>query len=309
MGRQLPVEKVIELIDNRDIRGLSKGISIIETGGKDRDTLLSYTHSRNTHSAPCFGFTGPAGAGKSTLINCVIRKIRAQEKSVGVIAVDPTSPYTGGAVLGDRARMFEHSTDPEVFIRSLSTRDAMGGICEAAKHALHLFRAFDFDVILIETIGVGQDEVDISKYADLTAVVFAPGFGDIMQASKAGIMEIADIFVVNKADRPGASELQGYLYNTLDFMPEDKRPNIIKTVADQDEGVDRLLAELSDLAANPRRSLKEKQRQRIADEIRSFALTKINRSINRHIDKLVESVLTDSMTAQEASEILLKQVL
>ncbi|WP_028315014.1 methylmalonyl Co-A mutase-associated GTPase MeaB [Desulfatibacillum aliphaticivorans] len=308
MPRRLPVEKVIELIEKRDVRGLSKGVSMIEDGGEDRNTLLKHAKSRISSPALSIGFTGPGGVGKSTLINSVIKKLREFDKHVGVIAVDPTSPYTGGAVLGDRIRMFEHSNDDKVFIRSLSTQDAMGGICEAAKHALNLYKAFDFDVILLETIGVGQDEVDVSIYADITLVVFAPGFGDIMQACKAGIMEIADIFVVNKADRPGADALQEYLHNILQFSNGNHRPEIVKTVAESGEGIDQLIAALSRLAKFPRQSPEEKQRRRVSDEIRSFALAEVNRFINSRLNEMAEPVINGDLSSQEASEILLKQL-
>ena len=189
------------------------------------------------------GITGPPGAGKSTLVDALVRAIRRDGKTVGVLAVDPTSRVSGGAILGDRIRMQDHHRDADVFIRSLATRGASGGLAHATADLALLLNAAGKDYVLIETVGVGQDEVAVANVADITVLVLVPGMGDDVQAIKAGIMEIADIFVINKADHPGADrveqEIQGVL--TLGTRPDGWIPPIIKTIATESAGVDQLL--------------------------------------------------------------------
>jgi GTPase len=185
------------------------------------------------------GITGAPGAGKSTLCDEFILALRAEGKTVGVIAVDPTSPYTGGAILGDRIRMQRHHADPGVFIRSMATRGWLGGLAASTTEMTMLLDAAGRDVVLVETVGVGQDEVEIARLADVTVLVLMPGMGDDVQAIKAGIMEIADVFVINKADLPGAEkldrELKGYL--SLAHRPDGWTPKIVHTVASEGKGI------------------------------------------------------------------------
>ena len=185
------------------------------------------------------GVTGAPGAGKSTLCDQIIATLRAEGKTVGVIAVDPTSPYTGGAILGDRIRMQQHHADPGVFIRSMATRGWLGGLASATTEMTMLLDAAGFDVVLVETVGVGQDEVEIARLADVTLVVLVPGMGDDVQAIKAGIMEIADVFVINKADLPGAEKLERELksYLTLSHRADGWSPKIVQTVANEGKGI------------------------------------------------------------------------
>ena len=190
------------------------------------------------------GVTGSPGAGKSTLCDQLTRVLRGEGKTVGVIAVDPTSPYTGGAILGDRIRMQQHHSDPGVFIRSMATRGWLGGLAAATTEMTMLLDAAGFDAVIVETVGVGQDEVEIARLADVTLVVMVPGMGDDVQAIKAGIMEIADVFVINKSDQPGTEKLERELtsYLTLSHRPDGWSPKIVRTVASDGKGIEDLLA-------------------------------------------------------------------
>jgi GTPase len=195
-------------------------------------------------SAYTVGVTGPPGAGKSTLTGRLVGALRARDDRVAVLAIDPTSPYSGGAILGDRVRMLDHSHDPGVFIRSMATRGHLGGLAFAAPEAVRVLDAVGFPWILLETVGVGQAELDVSRTADTTVVVLNPGWGDDVQTAKAGLLEIADIFVINKADRPGADEARADLESMLDagsWPGADWRPPILETVASCGNGVEALL--------------------------------------------------------------------
>ena len=204
-----------------------------------------------TGRARIVGITGPPGAGKSTLVQRLAQALRKEGKTVGIVAVDPSSPFTGGAILGDRIRMAEIYTDPGVFIRSMATRGSLGGLARATSDAVDVLDAAGFDVVLIETVGVGQDEVDVVRAADTIAVVLMPGLGDDIQAIKAGILEIADVFVVNKADREGAERAAAELAMMLDLSSVERawRPPIVRTVAPRNEGVAETLAALDAHAA------------------------------------------------------------
>src|SRR5206468_104428 len=192
------------------------------------------------------GLTGSPGSGKSTLVDQLAREYRKQDKTVGIVAVDPTSPYTGGAILGDRIRMQAHHADPGIFIRSMATRGALGGLARATADVATVLDASGKDVVLIETVGVGQDEIDIVRLADITIVILVPGMGDDVQSIKAGIMEIADIFVINKSDREGAERVEREIraLQTLATRQDGWTPPIIKTVASDGTGVQDLEAAL-----------------------------------------------------------------
>ena len=225
-------------------RDIGRALSAVERDGGAPD-LLRALYER-TGRARIVGVTGPPGAGKSTLVQRLAQAYRAADRRVGVVAVDPSSPFTGGAILGDRIRMSEVFTDPGVFIRSMATRGALGGLARATGDAVDVLDAAGFDPVLVETVGVGQDEVDVVKTADTTVVVLVPGLGDDIQAIKAGILEIADVFVVNKADREGADRAAAEIAAMLDFTPNREwRPPVLRTVAPRAEGVGDVVAAIA----------------------------------------------------------------
>src|SRR5579864_9435943 len=229
-------------ITGGDVRALARAATAIENHAPDASELL---HELAPHAgrATIVGVTGPPGAGKSTLVDALARAIRREGKTVGIIAVDPSSRVTGGAILGDRIRMQAHHGDPGVFIRSMATRGASGGVARATADLAFLLDTAGRDFVIIETVGVGQDEVEIAGVADVTVLVLVPGMGDDVQAIKAGIMEIADIFVINKADHPGAerveSEIEGVL--SLSHRADGWTPPIVHTVATEEKGTAELL--------------------------------------------------------------------
>ena len=227
-----------EKILRGDIRALARVASWIEERRPEAETLLRELFPR-TGRAMILGVTGAPGAGKSTLCDQIVRALRDEGKSVAVIAVDPSSPYTGGAILGDRIRMQQHHADEGVFIRSMATRGWLGGLARATTEMTMLFDAAGRDVVIVETVGVGQDEVEIARLAGVTMVVLVPGMGDDVQAIKAGIIEIADVFVINKSDLPGAEKLERELNNYLGLShrPDGWTPKIVHTIAAEGKGI------------------------------------------------------------------------
>lgn len=223
-----------------DRAALARLLSAVERGGTDARAVSEITHALGG-TATTVGITGAPGAGKSTLTSALVREMRGSEVSVGVLAIDPSSPFTGGAILGDRVRMDEHALDHEVFIRSMATRGHLGGLSVAVPDAARVLDAVGMDWVVIETVGVGQVEVEIAGEADTTVVVVNPGWGDTVQANKAGLMEIADIFVVNKADRAGIDETVSDLERMLSLRNASTwRPPVVRTIATEGRGANEL---------------------------------------------------------------------
>jgi len=271
----MDVTQWVERVTGGDIRLLSRALSEIENRGPLADSLLAalFPHSGQAWT---IGVTGAPGAGKSTVVTALAAHFREQDKRVAILAVDPTSPFTGGSILGDRIRMQIHDADPDVYIRSMATRGSLGGLAPAAADLIIALDAARFDVILIETVGVGQAEVDVVRLASTVALLLTPSTGDDVQAMKAGIMEIADAFVINKADLPGADRLETELRAMLSLKTdhEEDRPPIIRTVATTSDGIEELGNALRPIKRDNNRSadywkrrLSEIIRERLMDEI------------------------------------------
>jgi LAO/AO transport system kinase len=274
------VTETAERIIARDTRAVARAATWIENRRPEAEALLRELFP-HTGRALVLGVTGAPGAGKSTLCDRFAAELRSQGKTVAILAVDPTSPYSGGALLGDRIRMQRHHDDPGVFIRSMATRGWLGGLARATTEVAMLLDAAGFDVVIVETVGVGQDEVEIARLADVTLVVLTPGMGDDVQTIKAGIMEIADVFVINKADLPGAEKLERELAAslTLAHRPDGWIPTIVPAVASEGIGVREVLAAAEEYRArgrDPARAvhiwagrLREMLRDRLLDRVPS----------------------------------------
>jgi GTPase len=276
------IEDLVRRIRGGEIRALSRAISSVEDHRPESIALLKalFPHSGN---ALLLGMTGAPGAGKSTLVDQVARVFRKQGKTVGIVAVDPTSPYSGGAILGDRIRMQSHHADAGIYIRSMATRGSLGGLASTTADVATVLDASGRDIVMIETVGVGQDEVDIVRLADVTIVVLVPGMGDDVQTIKAGIMEIADIFVINKADRDGAERVEREIraMQTLAVRKDNWTPPIIKTVASNGTGVEDLVRaieqyrEYQDQSGRVRERRIENWRDRIAEMLRDALFQRV----------------------------------
>ena len=276
------IQELVRRIRAGEVRALSRAISTVEDRTKESTELLKalFPYSGN---ALLLGLTGSPGAGKSTLVDQVAREYRKQGKTIGVVAVDPTSPFSGGAILGDRIRMQSHHADPGIYIRSMATRGSLGGLASTTADVATVLDASGRDLVMIETVGVGQAEVDIVRLADVTIVVLVPGMGDDVQTIKAGIMEIADIFVINKSDRDGAERVEREVraMQSLAMRNDGWTPPIVKTVASEGAGITELLAAIEKYREHLQQSGRaqarriENWRQRIAEMLRDALFQRV----------------------------------
>lgn len=286
-----------ERLLNGDKRALARGISLVEDDDPAGWDLVKAVYPK-TGNAAVVGFTGPPGAGKSTLIGALIRVQRAAERQVAVLSIDPSSPFRGGALLGDRIRLTEHFLDPGVFIRSMATRGALGGLAEASLQAALLMDAAGKDDVFLETVGVGQAEVDVIDHADSVVLVLIPGSGDSIQALKAGVMEIPDIIVVNKSDHPLADTMVREIRGVLALAPQEGwRVPILKTEAGRGEGVEVLAEKLREHRAyvEAEGTLSERRRRNLMAEVLGIATMRLRRALEASVeaDAEVQALLDD----------------
>jgi len=249
-----------------DPRAIGRAISLVENGAESADAILSSLDEDLISKATILGITGPPGAGKSTLTNGIISQLRQDRKRIGIIAIDPSSPISGGAILGDRIRMMQHATDPDVVVRSMATRGRLGGLCATAGAAVRIMASCGCSTIIIETVGVGQSEMDIIRLADITLLVLAPGLGDDIQAMKAGLLEVADLLVVNKADCKGADILAMDLEAVARRGRSGPTTRVSMTVATESKGIAELLDLLDTVDSEHRNSGERLKRRRWAHD-------------------------------------------
>jgi LAO/AO transport system kinase len=296
----MPENILVNKISSGDRRSIARSISLVESGNDNSTKLIKEIFSK-TGNAFRIGITGPPGAGKSTITNQITKLFRKQNKKVGIIAVDPTSPFTGGALLGDRVRMTDIGMDSGVFIRSMATRGSIGGLSKKAIDVADVLDAAGFDIIIFETVGVGQSELDIAQAADTTIVVLVPESGDSVQAMKAGLMEIADFFVLNKSDRPGSQQAYTALQTILMIKEHDENswmPNIIKAIASENKGIDEIKTEI--------------EHHKIFMKEKNLFQSKRERQAKVRIKEIVEHKLKDKLwseTGENSLDSSLKKVI
>jgi LAO/AO transport system kinase len=288
---------IVDRIISRDLRAIARAISKIENDAPDASEILKALFA-HTGKGVTIGITGAPGAGKSSLVDKLAMHYRAAGKTVGIIAVDPSSPFSGGAILGDRIRMQTLANDPGVYIRSMATRGNLGGLARATVDAVAVLDAAGYDRTLVETVGVGQDEVDIVKTADVSVVVLGPGMGDDIQAIKAGIMEIGDVFVINKAERDGVERTERELIALLEMSERSDgwHPPIVRTVATQNKGIKQFTEAIESYAAF---------RREHSASLERFSGVAENRIIELLRERLLRRVLNESLAPGELHELAL----
>lgn len=296
-------------------RAIAKGISLVENDHQAAQGMMKAIFPY-TGKSLVLGITGSPGSGKSTLVDQMVEILREEGKKIGIVAVDPSSPFTGGAILGDRIRMMRHSTDPEIFIRSMATRGHLGGLAKSTGEAITIFEAAGKNVILVETVGVGQDEVEVVKLADLTLVVLIPGAGDDIQAFKAGLMEIADIFVINKSDSPETGKTERQLRAMLDLgFRNENSPPVMKTVATKGTGVKKLVSKIHKITSSRNQDFLESRKKKlIAWMLKDIINEGIYRSVEgrmepKEFEDCVDKIFKREIDPYTAAEGIIKQII
>ncbi len=317
-SRSVDVPALVEAARAGAPRAVARLISLVEDGHPALREVMAAL-APHTGGAHIFGITGSPGVGKSTITNALVAALRARGQRVGILAVDPSSPFSGGALLGDRIRMQDHVLDPGVYIRSMASRGHLGGLSWTTPQALRVLDAAGCDVVVVETVGVGQSEVEVAGLADTTLVLLAPGMGDGIQAAKAGILEIGDIFVVNKADREGADATVRDLRHMISLgdrtQPDTWRPPVLKTVAARGEGIDEVMTAIDDHLSWMQGSgvLRDRRIRRAGDEIEAIAIQALRARIGdlrqeQGVDELAGHVVDGTSDPYAAADRILAAV-
>ncbi|MDP9395258.1 MAG: methylmalonyl Co-A mutase-associated GTPase MeaB [Actinomycetota bacterium] len=316
MARRVDVADLVRRAREGDPRAVARLVTLVENASPQLREVMAAL-APVTGNATVMGLTGAPGVGKSTTTSALVAAYRARGKRVGVLAVDPSSPFSGGALLGDRVRMQDHFTDPGVYIRSMASRGHLGGLSWATPQALRVLDAAGCEIVLVETVGVGQSEVEVAGLADTTVVLLAPGMGDAVQAAKAGILEVGDVYAVNKADRDGADSTVRELRHMLTLgerrEPGDWRPPVVRMVAARGEGVDELVEALDKHRAwlEETGTLRERRHRRAADELVAIALAELRARMgdlrgDRRLDELAARVVDGALDPYAAADALVE---